>query len=431
MFLNVPIQTNTEVCILSHGNWAQTERAIASVLDFGLSVHVGVTVDATPLFRHENVRFYNVPWDNHFANARNNLLSQIKSDCTHFLWLDSDEILFSFSPAEVERQTYDVFGVLLLARKGLTSCTRICCHRNIPEIMWSGGIHEKLVDVSADNGRQLDVSGIVIRHFGYDDQDTAEAKLKRNMLIARSEIDGGADSFGCRISIGRYHTMLGKGSALDWAKVYLIAETEMRERFHITDERWEPAAMMAQCGLLKPAENISEENPLNIPLQISILVGSFALNGQCSPKRLSFIADCLTNFLWDDRYGFETELIGMNTEELLTYVKQMAIDLPASSQPTELKKDRVAMNPDTVLIRAGDVLSELFQDERILLSRKTNLVVSLNQTAQVIWDALALGISQSEAVQMMREASASSPEIEKEIEELFKSLMENGFVLEA
>ena len=51
-----PAANLVDACFLSHGNWDETERAVRSVLGFGLTAHLGVTVDDTRPLRTETSR---------------------------------------------------------------------------------------------------------------------------------------------------------------------------------------------------------------------------------------------------------------------------------------------------------------------------------------------------------------------------------------
>jgi len=137
--MHMPLETNPadrplpqgdpDICLLSHGNWEETERAVRSALGFGLKVHLGVTVDDTPPFSDQNLTVYTVPWTNHFANARNNLLGQIVSKNRYVLWLDSDEFLFSFPTGQHKSLKDPIYGVQIVVQDGQTTWS---CHGYVP-----------------------------------------------------------------------------------------------------------------------------------------------------------------------------------------------------------------------------------------------------------------------------------------------------------
>ena len=72
---------------------------------------------------------------------------------------------------------------------------------------------------------------------------------------------------------------------------------------------------------------------------------------------------------------------------------------------------------DLYLQQAEDVEAETFEQERVLLSRKTLRVVRLNEVAAILWDAMATPIKANELLDMMVEAfpSGSPSEFEAEL----------------
>lgn len=439
--MHMPLETNPadrplpqgdpDICLLSHGNWEETERAVRSALGFGLKVHLGVTVDDTPPFSDQNLTVYTVPWTNHFANARNNLLGQIVSKNRYVLWLDSDEFLFSFPTGQHKSLKDPIYGVQIVVQDGQTTSVRSSCHRRSDEVSFSGRIHERLHLSSAHAEARVSVlSGVVIFHSGYEDADHTHAKELRNLKIAETAIGEDSDDWGVVVSKARYYTSIGKATALDWIKVYKAAEKSATKFPNAGDRRWESAAALAHCGFLKPAEIVAASEPLNIPLHMSLLVGSFALSGAYCLDRIAFVARCLENRIWDDRYAFPLAWLQFSDAELADYVIEQAEELPWAKVSDHKKQKDEIMDQNTVFFRAGEILSETFEDDLVLLSRDTNRVLTLNETAQVFWDALEFGLSKAEACDLMKEAFENQPpsKIEAEIEALFAAFLEHGFI---
>ena len=82
------------------------------------------------------------------------------------------------------------------------------------------------------------------------------------------------------------------------------------------------------------------------------------------------------------------------------------------------------------LQQAEEVETEIFEQEKILLSRKTLRVVSLNEVAAILWDAMATPIKANELLDMMLEAfpSRSSSGLETELSQLIAQLLQEELI---
>jgi hypothetical protein len=353
----------------------------------------------------------------------------------YVLWLDSDEVLLSFPKRLHEHLSDPIYGVQVIIREGQTTSVRSFCHRRSDSVSFSGSIHERLCVTAPEppRGPVSVLRGIVILHSGYEDIEHTEAKMLRNLRIAETAREAGQEDWGVLISIARYYTSIGQASALDWIKVYRAAECSAAECPTAADRRWEAAAALAHCGFLKPAETVTASDPLNMPLQMALLIGSSAVSGACCPERLMFVAQCLRNHIWDERYTFPLSWLKLSAEGLAAYVREQADGLPWAGVPDHDNQEDEGMNSQTVFIRADDILAETFEDELVLMSRHTNRVLTLNATAQVFWDALEFGISKDEGCNLMKEACTdqSESQIEAEIATLFASFLEHGFIRDA
>lgn len=404
-----------------------------SAIGFGLSVHLGVTVDDIPPFEYQNLSVYRVPWSENFADARNNLLGQIRSSGAYVLWLDSDEILLSYPSGLGEHLLDPIHGVQVVVREGQTTSVRSFCHRRSDAVRFSGSIHERLRLASAQGIGPVSVlPGVVILHTGYEDPERTQSKTLRNFRIAEAAVAAGEEDWGTFIATARYFTSTGQASALDWIRVHRAAEQSAEAFPTAADRRWEAAAALAHCGFLRPAERLSAAEPLNIPLQMALLVGSHAVSGACYPERLMFVARCLQNCLWDQRYTFPLSWLTLSIEALSAHVREEADGLPWTGASDYENQGDEGMDRQTEFVRADDIMSETFEGELVLLSRQTNRVLTLNETAQIFWDALEFGISMAEGCAFMREAltNQTDSQIEAEIEALFATFLEHGFIRE-
>lgn len=432
--MTTPPDPFVEICMLSHANWDDTERALRSAWRLGLHVHLGVTVDEICPFKNSNLTTYSCPWTDDFAAARNSLLDQITSESPYFLWIDSDEELIC-CPAELPIGTNDPFlRVKVSIQTGLTSCNRECMHRNDPGIRWSGAVHERLGFVSGEIFPMPDIiSGMAIIHHGYEDRGREVTKLSRNAVIADAAINEGRADAGATASIARERTALGQATAFDWLAHYKAMEALALSRGRPLDMCWEAASALSFCGYTRPAERLTEENPLNVPMQLALLTTHYARTGGVDPVRLAFVLTCLQRILWDDRFAFETSLINSTQEELVDYITQQAATLGWDKTVISSDGWNAAMANDMLFVQSDDILLETFEDDTLLLSPVTNRVVSLNASGKVFWDALANCASVEACASLLTEASdvAASPEAFAHIEGFFQNLLESGMIREA
>jgi hypothetical protein len=422
-----------EVCILSHGNWDETDRALKSAWRFGLHVHLGVTVDVVCPFSSSLLSVYSSPWTDNFAAVRNSLLDQISSEIPYFLWLDSDEEILC-CPSELPLIANGLLlRVSLSTQSGLTSCKRKAMHRNDPDIRWIGAIHERLERVSdAPVPTSIVVPGLAIVHHGYEDREREVAKLSRNAVIADVAIDTGSHYPGATASIARERTALGQATAFDWLESYKKTEALARAQGLALDMCWEAASALAFCGYTRPAEQLAAENPLNLPLQISLLTAHFAREGFPEPDRLEFLLTCLRRILWDDRFPFDSTLINTTRERLVDHIAEKADGLGWGKAETSEDNWKATMTKHTLFIQTKDILLETFEDDTLLLSPETNRVVSLNASGKVFWDALASSASVEDCAAMLAEATDAvvTPEALSHIGSFFQNLLESGMIRE-
>lgn len=420
--------------MLSHANWQETWRALTSAWRCGLHVHLGITVDAECPFDHPLLSQYRCTWVNDFSAVRNALLDQIKSHTSYFLWIDSDEEVIccpSKPPADTGKQ---IFAARISTQAGLTASWRNCIHENTPAIRWSGAIHERLV-VFSDKGNEDQglFPGIAVVHHGYEDREFEVTKLTRNSVIAKASIADGNEHLGATASIARENAALGRATAFDWLATYRAAESHAKNTGRSTKLIYEPAAALAYCGYTRLAEQIAAENPLNIPLQLSLLTAYYAKTGTHDPARSSSVLTCLQRILWDDHFAFEAKLIGASREDLEHFIENQAKNLGWDRRPFAIDEAADTMNTRAIYKQRPDILFETFEDDLLLLSQQTNRVVSLNASGSIFWDALQSGISVEECAAMIAEATETSvtPEALFQVKAFFQNLVENGMIQKA
>lgn len=422
-----------DVCMLSHGNWPETERALRSAWRLGLHVHLGLTTDKPCPFSHPLLSIHRIIWLDDFAAARNDLLDRMESERRYLLWIDSDEeILCCPSVAPADNDTM-LFDIKKSEKMGLTAGRRALLHRNVPAIRWIGSIHERLALTSGDPLPPLiSMHGFAVLHHGYEDNTTVLDKLSRNATIAECALETGSDYPGATLSIARKQAAHGQATARDWIAVYKSTEAFARSNGYPPFLCWEAAAVLAYCGYTKPAERLSAQNPLILPLQLSLLVSGFARTGIIELARFDLLFSCLARFLWDERFPFDSSLIGATRQEIADYIATEADRLGWRKAPSRVETREAPMARQTIFTQCSGILLETFEDDTLLLSPETHRVVSLNATGKIFWDALAGGVSIEDCVGMLGEASGAplSMEALAQIEQFFQDLLDSGMVRE-
>lgn len=421
-----------DICMLSHANWEDTERALRSAWRHGVHVHLGITVDADCPFSHPLLTVYACPWPGQFAAARNVLWDQVTSDAPYIMWLDSDEELIC-RPASLPVGAGGMFMRVRISNQvGVTGCDRESMHRNDPDVRWVGAVHERLGLVSGGpQPPRMVVPGIGILHHGYEDRDYEVRKLTRNALIAQKAIDAGSVDPGDSASIARERTALGHATAFDWLANYHQNAAWSQARGASLDNCWEAASALAFCGYTRPAEELVAMNPLNMPMQLTLLIVHYARTGQIERDRFAVVLASLQRNLWDTRFVFDAILINMSDTALEAHIAAKAQELDWSL--IESTERGTAMAPETVYQQSDDILLETFEDDTLLLSSVTNRVVSLNAAGTVFWDALAQGSSVVECAALIAEATETpvTPEALTQIEGFFQNLLDSGMIREA
>ena len=423
-----------DVCMLSHGNWPDTARALESAWRLGLHVHLGLTAVGPCPFFNPLMSIHCIVWRDDFAAARNDLLDRIKSERPYLLWIDSDEEILCYPSAAPADHDALLFDVKLSGKKGLTAGRRASLHRNVPAIRWIGAIHERLALASGNPlPRVMTLHGLAVLHHGYQDDTEVLVKLSRNAAIADTAIKKGSDYPGATVSIVRKQAAHGRATAQDWITVYKSTEAFGRRHGYPPDVCWEAAAGLACCGYTKPAEHLSAQNPLILPLQLSLLVSGYAQTGEIEQARFNLLFSCLERSLWDDRFPFDTLLLSSTRQELADYIVREANGLSWRKETGRDKKRSAPVASKTVFTQCSDVVLETFEDDTLLLSPETHRVVSLNATGKIFWDALAAGVSVEDCGDMMAEASGNllSTEALAQIEKFFHELLDSGMIREA
>ena len=173
-------------------------ESIRDVVDEIVIVDTG-SIDATrEIARRFGASLYEFPWNGSFADARNAALDRSHGDW--ILYIDADERLHPVGRETVEqllRHAPEVaFRVLLSPQTGMTPYREYRLWRNDPRIRFEGAMHEKVVSsihwVSVGDGKPIGDCDLLLRHVGYDGDQTR--KHRRNLGLLRRQMESEPDN---------------------------------------------------------------------------------------------------------------------------------------------------------------------------------------------------------------------------------------------
>ena len=155
-------------------------------------VDTGSTDNTCKIALKFGAKIYHRPWENDFAKARNFGIDKAKGDW--ILFLDADETLEQGELLRelIKQEDEDIYGylfqILNYSDENKTHVERsssVRLFRNIPEMRFSGAIHEQL----PIKDKYMAMTDLVIHHYGYIPAiSLAKEKSKRNLTILEEEI---------------------------------------------------------------------------------------------------------------------------------------------------------------------------------------------------------------------------------------------------
>jgi glycosyltransferase involved in cell wall biosynthesis len=165
-------------------------ESVKSVADEMIIVDTGSTDNTIEIAKEYNTNILHYEWNNNFSAARNFALK----NCTGnwILYLDADERLSEKSTEEVRRNLgkYEKLGVKCTVksidsfnnRDNSMKYTRL--FRNLPDIEFTGRVHEQIDPSLIKQYYKIVNSNIEIIHFGYNVNDESKKeKAKRNLEL--------------------------------------------------------------------------------------------------------------------------------------------------------------------------------------------------------------------------------------------------------
>lgn len=380
-------------------------RAASSATRFGLPVILGLTASAGSHKPGAGVTSVEIGWNNDFSVARNALAEAARQyaadeqNMTYALWLDSDEELAEWPSASWPPMHADWFNLPLQDRADLTPRAATRLQRLDASLTWRGAIHERLVRTQAANTIVAEpqmLSGALIIHHGYEDDAIVEAKIQRNAFMAQQSEAQTLDPTSALITSltdARASTGTGDEEAKAWRRVFDHPAAQPAEAESI-DRRVEAALSLCAAGDTGPAGQVLERNPRILSLQLAVLQADYLQTGKVDGTRLAFVQKCLDTNDADPRYSYSRALLGADAARL------KAIAMADTDAPDDNVTDS---DMDTRYRRSEHIDMETLGDELILMNADSREVVTLNSTAQALWECLEDEISGTEIMAIFSE----------------------------
>lgn len=416
------------VCILSEGDWDETNRAVRSARRFSLPVLVGLageTVAGAPEGQTPTVP---IPWHDHFAQARNALTE--KAQGRYLLWLDSDEELARFALPDPASLDEPLYAALIEDRWDLAPREALRLVRNDGSVRWHGAIHEAPRTSLRPRGwRAPLLAGLLIVHHGYADDAAIAASLERNRRIVQAQRRKGRDDFALALEEARYAEASGQGSALLWLRAFNHPAAPPSAPGGY-DRRVEPAQALCDYGLTGPARAVLNDNPAIAELHLALLAAHYRVTGRLDEARLASLRDLVERGRADTRYSWPKGLKGASRDRIIALVGDAAgAQRERHGAPSPGTTGQPAMT--TLYRRSGAFDCETLDDDLVVMNTASGAVVTLNQPAQAIWQALEGGASGEELLATFREAFPKvAPErLRQDIGATLEALLRAGLIV--
>ncbi|MEA2040263.1 MAG: glycosyltransferase, partial [Thermodesulfobacteriota bacterium] len=217
-------------------------------------------------------RVYNIPWNDDFSAARNQVLEQAKG--MWILSIDADERLRPISRSRIERFIKDpsniAYYVLMHPIRQWTGMWVIRLFRNDPRIRFKGIFHETLWEglqkALSSGNKEIGYSDLVLDHLGYE-SDQSE-KLMRNLSLLLREIERDDNNAYIWTHLGLVYEDLGEEAQAEnaWKRAIEIVREKKDVHIHeiyayIYYIEWRLRHGKPVNGLLKEVMDYSTGNP--------------------------------------------------------------------------------------------------------------------------------------------------------------------------
>lgn len=388
------------VCILSDGDWEETGRAVRSARRLGLPVLVGQTGATLCGASDAEASVVPIPWHDHFGDARNALTRHARG--RYLLWLDSDEELATLPERDWRTLEEPIYAVLIEDHADLAPREALRIVRNDGAVRWRGALHETPRTATRPKGwRAPLLEGLLIRHHGYADEAAIEASLERNRCIVEAERRKGRDDFVLALEEARYAEAFGRGAALLWLRAFNHPKAAPSAPGGY-DRRAEPARLLCEHGLTAPALAVLAGNAAIVDLHLALLEAGYRERRTIDDERLVTLMRLLGSGQADTRYSWPKALKDASRDRIIAFVREAAV--PAGRRGVEnTGRHGAGAAMGTTYRRCKAYDSETLDDELVVMNTESGAVVTLNPTAQAIWQALESGASAEELQAAFRE----------------------------
>ncbi len=411
------------VCILSSGNWPLTDRAAASARAFGLPVRIGLTGSTIEDVPAREADVVAIPWHDDFAAARNALAAD--AEAGYLLWLDSDETLDRFPNTDWSAQQAPWFALMIEDRADMAPRAIVRVQRNDGRTRWQHAIHEELELTDGEAPETLPIlDGALIRHTGYDDEAVIAGKLARNARIVAAERAKGRDYYALALEEARLAEARGPAALPAWRAVFAHPDGAPR-RPGAYDRRVEAARALADAGETAPAKQVLAANPAIADLHLALLEAGYRAAGRLDDARLDALAALITQGNADPHYAYPAALRDAGTSRIIAWIKAMN-----DAEPGEPTTRSVPM-PDSLYRRSEHFDQETLDGDLIVMNTESFEVVTLNATAQAVWEVLASPVGADDITAAFGEAF---PDVERDvlrtdIEQILQTLLDAELVV--
>ncbi len=224
------------VCMIVKNESENLADALACFTSFADEIVVVDTgsVDGT---RDIAARFtshvYDFEWIDDFSAARNFAMS--KATGKYQIWLDADDRITPEHQGYINQLKSQcdgkkAFYFVLENHQSDTvtsSCLQLRCTPLIPELRFTGRIHEQLFPNAVKAGVEFVTTDIVVQHHGYTTPEMRRAKARRNLLMLERERDRGGEYSGVYFYLSITHASLG---SMEEAKACMLKALELMNR---------------------------------------------------------------------------------------------------------------------------------------------------------------------------------------------------------
>ncbi|MGO9314309.1 MAG: glycosyltransferase [Syntrophobacteraceae bacterium] len=172
-------------------------ESVCGLVDEMVVLDTGSEDNTVSIARSCGAKVFSFPWTGDFAEARNESLRHAAGNW--IIFLDADERLNTFGARDCLRKAAsipgaDAFAVPIInagpvGKVASTVGRAVRLFRNLPDIRFSGRVHETVDRFLIESGSKVYHADFEIEHFGYAlEPDTVRGKYERNLDLLKKEL---------------------------------------------------------------------------------------------------------------------------------------------------------------------------------------------------------------------------------------------------